>query len=254
MGCALITGASSGLGRDLAHLFAADGHDVVLVARREERLIHIATEVEARYGSHAAAIVADLSMPDGVQVVARAIANTGIDYLVNNAGFGVVGQFASTQLASELGMIQLHVVATTHLTKILLPPMIERGYGRILNVSSIAAFLPGPYAAVYYATKSYVLLWSEALAEELANTRVTVTTVCPGRMATEFMAAADVPDSRWLAPPAPSLPVARQAYRAMHRGQRLIVPGVVNKTIPAIIRLMPRRLVTKITRAIQQRG
>jgi len=254
MGRALITGASSGFGRDFAQLFSQDFHDVVLIARREERLLDLARYLESRYGNNVTVIGADLRESDAAERIARAVSEMEIDYLINNAGFGVIGDFCVTDLAAEIGMIQLHVVVTTALTKLLLRPMLERARGRILNVASIAAFLPGPYAAVYYATKAYVLSWSEALAEELRGTPVTITTLCPGRTATEFALAASIPDSGLLMRPIPSLPVARQAYRAMHRGKRLVIPGLTNKAVTYFVRLAPRRFITRVTRAIQQRG
>ncbi|MEA2237242.1 MAG: uncharacterized protein QOC81_1966 [Thermoanaerobaculia bacterium] len=254
MGRALITGASSGLGRDFAQVFSEDGHDIVLVARREERLTKLARDLEERYGTCVRVIVADLRKVDAVERLVAALSGVEIDYLVNNAGFGQIGGFATTDLNAEIGMIHLHIVATTQLTKLLLPPMLHRGRGRILNVASIAAFLPGPYAAVYYATKAYVLSWSEALAEELRDTAITVTTACPGRTATEFASVAGVPRAALLGRHVPSLPVARRVYRAMHRGQRLVVPGLVNKAVTWLVRLAPRSLLTRVTRAVQQRG
>jgi len=254
MGRALITGASSGLGRDFAQLFSRDGHDVVLVARREARLTELARDLETRYGNRVMVITTNLRENDAAERIASALRGVEIDYLVNNAGFGVIGDFTKTDLNAEIGMIQLHVVATTQLTKLLLPPMLERGRGRIMNVASIASFLPGPYAAVYYATKAYVLSWSQALSEELRDTPVTLTTLCPGRTSTEFASVASVPNSALLTRPILSLPVARQAYRAMHKGQRLVVPGLPNKAITYFVRLVPRSFVTRVTRAVLQRG
>lgn len=254
MGRALITGASSGLGRDFAHLFSEDGDDVVLIARREARLVQLARDLETRYGNCVTVIGADLRAVDAAERIVGAVSGVKIDYLVNNAGFGIVGDFATTDLSAEIGMIQLHVIATTKLTKLLLPSMLERGHGRILNVASIAAFLPGPYAAVYYATKAYLLSWSEAVSEELRGTPVTLTTLCPGRTSTEFASLASVPDAALLARPVSSMAVAREGYLAMRRGQRLVVPGLANKAITYFVRLAPRSLVTTVTRIIQQRG
>ena len=176
---ALITGASSGIGLDLARLFAKDGHDVVLVARSEGKLREIAAELERDFGMTAHVIVADLAKPDAPQTLVAQLP-VDVDVLVNNAGFGVLGPFVETDLAKELEMIQVNVVALTHLTKLLLPPMVARRRGRVLNVASTAAFQPGPLMAVYYATKAYVLSFSEAIADELRDSGVTVTALCPG--------------------------------------------------------------------------
>lgn len=254
MARALITGASSGLGRDFAHLFSKDGHDLVVVARREDRLRALAYELNNRYGVSVRILVADLRQRDAAERLADAVSDLEVDFLVNNAGFGIVGSFATTDVNIDVEMIQLHVIATTKLTKLLLPPMLSRARGRVLNVASVAAFLPGPYAAVYYATKAYILSWSEALAEELRDTPVTVTVLCPGRTATEFATVASVPDAPLLTRPAPSFCVASEGYRAMFRGQRVVVPGIVNKAIPYFVRLTPRTAMTRVTRTIQRRA
>ena len=190
---ALITGASSGIGADLARLFARDGYDVVLVARSEEKLREVAEGIGKEHaGVTARVIVADLARPDAARDVVDALGGLPIDALVNNAGYGVAGPFVETDVRSELEMIQVNVVALTHLTKLLAPGMVARKRGRILNVSSTAAFQPGPLMAVYYATKAYVLSVSEALAEELRGSGVTVTALCPGPTATGFAAASNM--------------------------------------------------------------
>lgn len=253
----MITGASSGIGLDLAHLFARDGHDVILVARREEKLRTLARELEAHHGITAMVIAADLATPDAPRSIferVRAL-DRSVDFLVNNAGFGGGGKFAETSLAAELEMIQVNITAVTHLTKLVLPGMVARGHGRVLNVSSTAAFQPGPFMAVYYATKAYVLSFSEAVAEELSGTGVTVTALCPGPTSTGF---ADVAGMHKLplfnlTKPMSSMDVAKAGYRAMLRGKRVVVAGVKNKVMAGSVRITPRFVVTKVVRALQER-
>ena len=250
---ALITGPSSGIGLDLAHLFAADGHDVVLVARSEGKLRELAAELEGRHGIAAHVIVADLARPDAPRDVFAAA--PPVDVLVNNAGFGLSGPFAETALRTELDMIQVNIAALTHLTKLFLPQMLERRRGRILNVASTASFQPGPLMAVYYATKAYVLSFSEAIAEELTGTGVTVTALCPGPTATGFQKTAHRRPGTALKvmKPVPSLDVARAGYRGLMRGQRVVIPGVKNKLGVQSLRVTPRAVVTKLVRALQER-
>jgi short-subunit dehydrogenase len=255
---ALITGASGGIGRDLADLFAGDGFDLLLVARSAGALHELAAELTRRHGVTAAAIVADLAAPGSPDAVRAAADAHGaaVDVLVNNAGHGLYGRFSETELAVEMGMIQLNVSALTHLTKLFLPPMLARGRGRILNVASTAAFQPGPMMAVYYATKAYVLSFSEALAEELSGTGVTVTCLAPGATRTGFQARAGMDRARLFRGPnvLDSASVARRGYAGLMRGERLVVPGVVNQAIVQAVRLLPRRLVTRIGRALNDRA
>jgi short-subunit dehydrogenase len=250
---ALITGASSGIGLDLARLFAKDGCDVVLVARSEGKLRELAAELERGGRVKAHVIALDLARPNAAEALVQRLP-CEIDVLVNNAGFGVAGAFVETELAKELEMIQVNVVALTQLTKLLLPKMVARRRGRVLNVASTAAFQPGPLMAVYYATKAYVLSFSEAIADELRDSGVTVTALCPGPTATGFAAAADMTASRLfnLAKPMSSADVARSGYAAMRSGRRVVVPGMKNKLLTQSIRVSPRRLVTTIVRKLQE--
>ena len=250
---ALITGASSGIGLDLAHLFAADGHDVVLVARSEQKLRELAKELEAKHGITATVITADLAKPDVPQQIF--VIAPPVDILVNNAGFGTSGKFTETDLRAELDIIQVNVTALTHLTKLFLPPMLQRGRGRILNVASTAAFQPGPLMAVYYATKAYVLSFSEALGEELRGTGVSVTALCPGPTATGFQKTANLGTEALLKVmrPESSMDVARAGYRGLMRGKRVVIPGVKNKIGVHSLRITPRAVVTKVVRALQER-
>ena len=252
---ALITGASSGIGLELARIFAANRHDVVLVARSEDKLREVARECESK-GIKSHVVGADLARPDAARTIVDRVAALGvhIDFLVNNAGFGVYGRFAETPLDRELESIQVNVVALTELTKRLLPAMIARRSGRILNVASTAAFVPGPLMAIYYATKAYVVSFSEAIANELEGTGVTVTVLCPGPTETGFQSAANLEGSRIvsLLRKADSLSVARAGYDAMMAGKVVAVPGVSNKVGALVPRLFPRAVIRKVVRAIQE--
>jgi short-subunit dehydrogenase len=253
----LVTGASGGIGLELARIAAARHDDVVLVARRESKLRDLARELEQQHGIRAHVMPADLARAGAASDVASRIAALGVhvDHLMNNAGFGLYGRFVETPLDAELQMIQVNIVALTELTKQLLPEMVARGSGRILNVASTAAFLPGPLMAVYYATKAYVLSFSEAIANELAGTGVTVTALCPGPTASGFQAAAHLEESKLVAGKtlAISRAVAQEGYDAMMAGKRLIVSGFSNKLVVQMPRLLPRRVVATIVRAVQER-
>ena len=244
---ALITGASSGIGLELARLFAADKWDVALVARSEGKLNELAAEL---HGITAHVIPADLAKPDSPPKIMDALHGVEIHALVNNAGFGLGGEFAKTDLNAELEMIQVNVTALTHLTKLVLPQMIARRRGAILNVASTAAFQPGPLMAVYYATKAYVLSFSEAIADELRNSGVTVTALCPGPTDTGFASAANTASTMLftMMRPADAKSVARAGYEGMKSGKRIVIPGAKNKLLAQSIRVSPRRLVTTIVR------
>jgi short-subunit dehydrogenase len=253
---ALITGASSGIGFEFAHLFARDAHDLVLVARSEGKLRELASRLEAQFGIATTVIAADLAKPNAAQeiLVTLQVHEIEIDALVNNAGFGLAGPFVKTDLQKELEMIQVNIVALTELTKLFLPGMVSRRSGRILNLASTAAFQPGPLMAVYYATKAYVLSFSEAIADELRGSGVTVTALCPGPTATGFAAVASLESSRLfkMARPMSSAEVARVGYEAMKSGKRVVIPGLRNKLLTQSIRVTPRRMVTTIVRKLQE--
>jgi short-subunit dehydrogenase len=253
---ALITGASSGIGSELAKLFARDRWDVVLVARSEARLRELGTALEREHGVKATVVAADLESPDAPPHIAATLARESIEVeaLVNNAGFGGAGAFVETTLASELAMIQVNIAALTHLTKLFLPAMVARRRGFVLNVASTAAFQPGPLMAVYYATKAYVLSFSEAVAEELRGSGVTVTALCPGPTATGFAGVARMESSRLFRAMAPMSAgeVAHAGYQGMLRGRRIVVPGLANKLLAQSVRFTPRRLVSTITRKLQE--
>jgi short-subunit dehydrogenase len=251
----LITGASSGIGLELARLFAADGSDLVLVARRRERLEELSHELEQSQGIAAEVLVEDLASAAAPQAIFDRLQSEGrtIDVLVNNAGFGAVGPVVEIGLGRQLEMLQVNVVALAHLTMLFLPGMLQRGRGGVLNVGSTAAFQPGPYMAMYYASKAFVLSFSEALAEELRGTPVRVCCLCPGPTRTEFAAAAHIEDRLLFKLPTTSATqVARAGYRGFRRGKPLVIPGVVNKLGALAVRLTPRALVRKVTKRLQE--
>jgi len=246
---ALITGASSGLGVEYARLFAADGHDLVLVARRRDRLEALARDLEAKKGIQARVIAADLGDPAGVTRVIDEVGRLGIEleFLVNNAGFGASGAFASADLGRQLEMVQVNVTALVRLTRALLPAMIARRRGRILNVGSTAGFVPGPYMAVYYASKAFVNSFTEALSYELRDSGVTATVSCPGATATEFATVAGSERSLLFRLGAASAAtVAREGYRAMRKGRPLVVHGLKNKLTVQSLRVSPRAAVRAV--------
>lgn len=255
-GRALVTGASSGIGLELARLFAADGYDVVLVARRQEQLDTLANDLTARHGVRCEAIAADLGAPDAATNLVRLLEqrSLAIDILVNNAGSGALGPFARMDVDRARSMIQLNVTALTELTRLLVPGMVTLGRGRILNVASTAAFAPGPFMAVYYATKAYVVSFSEALGEELRGSGVTVTVLCPGPTRTEFQEMAGMDNARLFKSfvVMDAAPVARAGYRGMMAGKRMVVPGIMNRVLPAVIRFSPRGMVVRVSKLFQQ--
>ena len=253
---ALITGASSGIGLELAKLFAQDGCNLVLVARQEEKLRILGHEWESQYGVGVTEVALDLTLASAPDDLAVRLLRERIqvDIVVSNAGFGVYGSFAKTDLKFELDMIQVNITALTHLTKLFLPGMISRGYGKILNVPSTAAFQPGPLMAVYYASKAYVLSFSEALSSELRKTGVTVTTLCPGPTATEFQSRAGVghlPVMR--AGLMEAAVVAKAGYESLLAGRRVVIPGLSNRMIATAVRWIPRRWVLSAVRRLQER-
>ena len=254
---AIITGASSGIGRELAELFARNGHDLMLVARRRDALESIARTLSDRYGIACDPFPADLARRLERERLAARIRTIDqhVAALVNNAGIGTHGYFHETDLERELEIIELNIAALTHLTKLVLPGMRARGAGRIINVSSVAAFQPGPLMSVYYASKAFVQSFSEALAEEVAGTGVTVTAVCPGPTITEFHASAGLhPDAPAVgAPPMTSREVAEAAYRGARTGKRVVVTGFRNKIIVFANRILSRRRMTQLVRRVQER-
>jgi uncharacterized protein len=249
----LVTGASSGIGLELARCFADDDCRLVLVARKGNALEALATELRRVHRIQAQVITADLTHPEAPARLLAHLQSAGlkVDVLVNNAGFGAQGRFAELPLRRQLEMLQVNITSLTHLTGLLLPGMIERRRGGILNVASTAAFQPGPGMAVYYATKAYVLSFSEALAEELAGTGVTVTAVCPGPTSTNFGATANMNTLGLVKKVSMTAEaVARQGHRAYRRGQVVLINGYRNAFPACLVRFFPRAVVRKITRRL----
>src|SRR5579864_9710 len=253
---ALITGASSGIGLDLARVMASD-FDLIITARNQARLEEIARELQSGHASRVHLIPADLARPEAPQQIFGEVDRRGlqVDVLVNNAGFGAYGAFADSSLTSQLEMIQVNITALTHLTRLALPGMIQRKRGRIMNVASTAGFQPGPLMAVYYATKAYVIMFSEAIANELKGSGVSVTCFCPGATATNFAERANMKESRLFKLGAmKSKDVAQVGYKGMMAGKGLVIPGVINKTLAMSVRFSPRKLVTAISRSLQEKA
>ncbi|MCC6808865.1 MAG: SDR family oxidoreductase [Deltaproteobacteria bacterium] len=240
---ALITGASSGIGRALARLHVAAGGSVVLVARRGDRLAALCNEL----GPRAHAIAMDLSAPGAATALFAEVSARGlaVELLVNNAGVGAHGRFDQTSPAALHALLAVNVTVLTELSRAFLPPMIARGSGRVLNLASMAAFVPGPTCAAYHASKAYVLSLSEALAYELRGTGVSVTAACPGAVATEFADAAGMLRTRAFTSAADTDKIAQAIYRATLRGDRIYVPGVFNRFAALMTQILPRRFVTQ---------
>ena len=254
MATALITGASGGIGYELAKLFARDHHNLVLVARNADRLAQVAAELQVD-GSSVKTIALDLSAGPAPKFLFDQLAGTPIDILVNNAGFGAFGDFAQMPEEEIMGQLQLNVTALTLLTRLLLPAMVQRRSGRIMNVASTAAFQPGPLMAVYYATKAYVLSFSEAIANELRDSGVTVTCFCPGATHTDFAKRAGNDKSRLFKQlgAMDADKVARDGYRALMEGRTLAISGAHNWLAAQSTRFAPRKMVTAISRWVSER-
>jgi uncharacterized protein len=253
---ALITGASGGIGYELALLFAQDGFDCVLVARSKDKLDELAARLESEFRVKTLVIAKDLSKPTAVDEIYEQVtaASIAVDVLVNNAGFPVFGLFTETDLDAELEMLQVNVVALTALTKLFAKPMVARRDGRILNLGSTAGFAPGPLMAVYYASKAYVLSFSEALANELEGTGVSVTCLAPGATRTGFQKRGVMEDSRLVQGQiADAASVARAGYQGLMARKTLVVPGFTNKLVPLVVRLSPRGMVARVVRRAQER-
>jgi uncharacterized protein len=248
---ALVTGASGGIGLELARLLAGDGHDLVLVSRGGKRLASIARDLEDRFRVQVRTIPRDLGNPIAPLSVYDECGD--VDILVNNAGFGHRGSFVDEDPVMLSEMLQVNVAALTQLTRMFLPAMVARGSGRILNVASTAAFQPGPLMAVYYASKAYVLSFSEAIREELAGTGVTVTTLCPGPTRTEFVERAEMARGRLTGSRAMEPhEVALAGYAGMMAGKSVVIPGRVNRLGAAGARVIPRSLAAGIARRIHE--
>lgn len=245
----MITGASGGIGLELARIFAEQGYALVLVARNRERLEEIAVELKP---TPVQVLAKDLALVGAAEGIHREVPK--VDVLVNNAGYGVYGPFVKTPLDDELGMLQLNMTALVVLTKLYLPAMVAAKNGKILNVASTAAFQPGPLMALYYATKAFVLSFSEAIGNELEGTGVTVTALCPGPTATGFQARTKLEKSRLIKrmKVMDARTVAEAGYRGLMAGKPVVIPGLMNKLLAQSVRFSPRWMVTKIARMMQE--
>lgn len=248
MGFTLITGASEGIGKEIARCAARDGCNLILSARSEGKLEALATELRAT-GVEAHVIPTDLNDPDcATELWTKATAIGSIETLVNNAGLGINGPFQATDLAREEASMQVNMIALTQLMKLGVQHMAANGSGKILNVASTAAFMPGPHMAVYHATKSYVLSLSEAVARELTNSGITITALCPGATKTEFFDGADMHDVRLLklGLMMSAQDVAQAGWDGLQRGKRIVIPGLINKIFAVLPRFVPRGLLTLV--------
>jgi short-subunit dehydrogenase len=257
MATALITGASNGIGLELAKIHASKGDNLVLVARNKEKLDALKKELENRFKIYVYTIGKDLSVINSAEEVYNEITqqNISVDYLINNAGFGDFGMFTETNWDKELQMINLNITTLTQFTKIFLKDMVRRRSGKIMNVASTAAFQSGPTMAVYFATKSYVLHFSEAIDNEVREKGVTITALCPGPTESGFQVAAALEESGLFK--GKKIPkaneVASYGYKAMMKGKTVAIHGFMNAILANSVRFMPRKLVVKVARKMQDK-
>lgn len=253
---ALITGASNGIGLELAYVNAIKGNNLILVARNWKKLQEIKLDIELKYDVNVYVISKDLSNKDAAQELYNEVKllQLKVDYLINNAGFGDFGMFVETNWEKEQEMISLNITALTQLTKLFLGDMISKRSGKILNLASTAAFQPGPKMAVYFATKAYVLSFSEAIANEVKDYGITVTALCPGPTQSGFQSAAAMDDAKLFKDK--KLPTAKEVaqygYKAMMQGKTVAIHGFMNTILANAIRFIPRNLVVKILRSLQE--
>lgn len=252
---AVITGASGGIGLELAACFAADGYDLVLVARSADALTKAASELSKAHGIKAIALPMDLAKPGAASKLKTELEGKGMgcDVLVNNAGFGMIGPFAEADEARLMQLIDLNIRGLTELTRTFLPAMVKAKRGGIMNIASSAAFMPGPFMAAYYASKAYVLSLTEALWEEVRGTGVRITAICPGPVATGFQDAAKMQDAKLLkmARPMSAKRCAQISYRAFREGKRVEIPGLMTKMMVGATRMTPTSMGLKLVRSLQ---
>ncbi|MCX7548195.1 SDR family oxidoreductase [Xanthomarina sp. F1114] len=253
---ALVTGGASGLGLELALLLAKDAHNLVLIDIEAEKLKEAKQQIESDYSVGVQILTKDLSQVNISEKIMAELNGLEIDVLVNNAGFGLFGTFLETDWKREEQMLNLHVMTTTQLTKLVLKGMIARDSGKILNLSSLAAFQPGPLMSLYYATKGYILSFSEAIACELKDTGVTVTALCPGPTKTSFqqVVSSSSSNNKITFNMASSKDVAAYGYKAMNKGKVYAIPGRFNKLLATLPRIMPRNTAATIVKKIQEKN
>lgn len=257
MATALITGASNGIGLELAKIHAANGHHLILVARSINKLEELKQQLEQQHHIQVHILQQDLAQPDAARQVYEQVKAKGlrVDYLINNAGFGDFGLFVETDWNKEAQMIQLNITTLTQLTKLFVQDMVKQGSGKVMNVASTAAFQPGPTMAVYYATKAYVLHFSEAIDNELREQGVTVTALCPGATESGFQAAAAMEESALVK--GRKLPSAKEVaefgFKAMMKGKPVAIHGWRNYVLANSVRFLPRSWVVKVARKVQDK-
>lgn len=253
----IITGASSGIGLELARVFAREGHNLVITARRDKRLKELKSDLESGFGVQVHTLPIDLAEPDGPEKLYEFTTQNKlpVDTLVNNAGVGDYGFFHESEWKKQRTIIDLNIQSLTHLTHLYLTDFVKLKRAYILNVASTAAFQPGPLMSIYYASKNYVLAFSEAIANELKDTGVSVTTLCPGPTETEFQQHANMEKSKLFDrfPVASSRDVAEYGYITMKKGKRVAIPGIMNKIAPKLLSPIPRNFVTALARKIQEK-
>jgi len=253
---ALITGASTGIGKELAIIHAEKGGDLVIVARNKVKLEELKTELEKKYSVKVMVIAKDLGTPSAPKEIFDEVKKAGIkvDFLINNAGFGGVGKFHEREWELDLAMINLNIIALTTLTRLFLPDFVKRNEGRILNVSSTASLLPGPLQAVYFATKAYVTYFSNALAEELSDTNITVTALLPGATETEFGRVSGMDKTSMFQKTASARTVADDGYNGMLKGKLDVITGVTfaQRIMFAMVPFVPKKMLLKQVRQMQE--
>ena len=252
----LITGASSGFGTEFSRIFASKGKNLLIIARSEDKLLKLKESLEKKYNIKVYVFAQDLAKADSAKRVSEYVKanNLMVEILINNAGFGDYGKFADSEISKQTQMINLNDRSLVEMTHAFLPAMIKRGRGRILNVASIASFEPGPMMSVYYASKAFVLSFTESLSEELKGTGVTITALCPGPTDTGFSDAAEMPAGRFanIFRFTKPVDVARAGYKALMAGQVIIVPGVLNRLATIAVKLLPRAFVRKVVYVFQR--
>lgn len=252
----LITGASSGIGKEIAKIHAEKGGDLVIVARSKDKLEKLKTELESKHSVKVTVIVKDLGLPEAPKEIYDEVLKAGIqvDYLVNNAGFGGLGKFHERDWSQDLAMINLNIVALTALTRLFLPDFVKRNSGKILNVSSTASLMPGPLQAVYFASKAYVTSFSNAIAEELHDTNITVTSLMPGATETEFGRISGMDKTSMFQQTASARKVAEDGYNGMMAGKLDVITGILfgMKLMMAMVPLSPKRMLLKQIRRMQE--
>lgn len=254
----LITGATTGIGYELAKLFAKDKFDIIIIARNEVKLKETTAELQKEFNVNVKFISKDLSVRNSAKEIYSELQGENIspEVLVNNAGFGSHGAFSESDPENDIDMINLNITSLVTLNRLFLNDMLKKNSGRIMNVASTAAFQPGPYMAVYYATKAFVLSFSEAVSEELSGTNVTVSCLCPGPTETEFQYRAGIKETKMMNRKSFTVMTAEEValigYESLMKGKRTIIPGLVNKSGAFLVRFLPRKLIAKITRSLHK--